>query len=749
LFLVAILLNFARYIELLCPKGFRQLYFRDMFKNRVIFDAIFISLILFASTWQIFLGIGCLKWDTADIYLPWKHFVTECLRNGILPLWNPFMNSGFVQYGDPGTWYPVSWFIGLFGRYDQSSVHAEYLLHLYIAGLGMYVWWMHLGLSRATRIIVAVSYMLSGLFIGQAQHLGWLVAAAWLPYIFMLFSKTRSKPTFRNAIVLAFLLFLLLSGGYPAFFIVTSYVLLGLFLYYVFLACRAKTYSSLLQWLKALSFSVFCFACFSLVVLVSSFDISAYINRGVPLSLDAPVWNVFAGAFTPNSLLSFIVPFATGKDIASFWGLNNTLLNVYIGVITLCAAVLSWSDKSLVKKTWPYLFWGILFLATAMAKVFPLRRWSLVLPYFGMFRLATLFRVYAMLFFVVSSGYFFDRLWGDSRVKKRFGLVALASSLLLSGYVYYFWRKIEPGFLRKLFSSDWMHFLADSTFAERYVLQGCFFVFFLLIVFLLGKYWGNARFYKKIVVALVCCEMVLSTQMLIYDTAISNAVTATRVDQAIALQPAGYPLPDISKPQSSFSDYALSSRIPFLWKNISAYCKTPTFDGNSPYGFLNVRDAISAGLYDIVEKNPLLYCADSISLSGIIDTLSVCWSGEGTLLDVTDFNPNKIDVSVVLDRPSNLVFAQNYYPYWTATVDDVEQEIQLVNKALMAISVPQGSHDVAFVFSSKSVRLSAWISICSWIIFAIFIVATEGRRRLLNKKNDMHGNAILKKVQEN
>jgi len=36
---------------------------------------------------------------------------------------------------------------------------------------------------REIAIIMALSYSLSGFFVGNAQHINWLIAAAWIPWL--------------------------------------------------------------------------------------------------------------------------------------------------------------------------------------------------------------------------------------------------------------------------------------------------------------------------------------------------------------------------------------------------------------------------------------------------------------------------------------------------------------------------------------------------------------------------------------
>ncbi|MFM7638367.1 MAG: hypothetical protein ACKO67_01430, partial [Bacteroidota bacterium] len=91
------------------------------------------SLILLGLFFPAFMETAALQWDATEIYLPWKYFVTEQVKQGYLPLWNPYMSGGFPQHGDPGTWYELSYLFAATHEYNLQSLLVEYLTHLLIA----------------------------------------------------------------------------------------------------------------------------------------------------------------------------------------------------------------------------------------------------------------------------------------------------------------------------------------------------------------------------------------------------------------------------------------------------------------------------------------------------------------------------------------------------------------------------------------------------------------------------------------
>src|SRR5690349_17871769 len=100
----------------------------------------FIVVVALAGYWQVAFFNNTLKWDMLDQYFPWRYFVSECLRGGILPFWNPYESWGYSILADPqsGVWYPVTWIISLLHGYDLYASQLDFVLHITLAGFGMF-----------------------------------------------------------------------------------------------------------------------------------------------------------------------------------------------------------------------------------------------------------------------------------------------------------------------------------------------------------------------------------------------------------------------------------------------------------------------------------------------------------------------------------------------------------------------------------------------------------------------------------
>ena len=72
---------------------------------------------------------------------------------------------------------------------------------------------------------------------------------------------------------------------------------------------------------------------------------------------------------------------------------------------------------------------------------------------------------------------------------------------------------------------------------------------------------------------------------------------------------------------------------------------------------------------------------------------------------LTAFTPKQLDYAYSSETPGTLVFSEIYYPYgWKATIDGQPAVHFRVNYLLRALNVPEGTHQVRFVFDPDSVR---------------------------------------------
>ncbi|TDR20345.1 YfhO family protein [Marinicella litoralis] len=82
---------------------------------------------------------------------------------------------------------------------------------------------------------------------------------------------------------------------------------------------------------------------------------------------------------------------------------------------------------------------------------------------------------------------------------------------------------------------------------------------------------------------------------------------------------------------------------------------------------------------------------------------------------------NQVDMQVTTTQNAWLIFSQNHYPGWQASINGEKTTIFAANYVLQAIKIPAGSHSVTFTYKPFSFTLG-WVVSLSSLIFALWII---------------------------
>src|SRR5450631_1401804 len=121
----------------------------------------------------------------------WFHFWVESVRQGTLPLWDPYAFAGRSYPGEMQTaaFYPLHLVLALF-PFNRNGLLAPQLYHLYFVSVHvMAAWFMfalirELGLSRFSAVIAGLCFSIGG-FVGRVLWPHMLESSIWLPLQFL------------------------------------------------------------------------------------------------------------------------------------------------------------------------------------------------------------------------------------------------------------------------------------------------------------------------------------------------------------------------------------------------------------------------------------------------------------------------------------------------------------------------------------------------------------------------------------
>ncbi|HJX71119.1 MAG TPA: hypothetical protein VJ346_04185, partial [Bacteroidales bacterium] len=567
------------------------------------------------------------------------------------------------------------------------------------------------------------SYMFSGFFIGNAQHIWWLINATWLPFAFLYLLRLYKDPGFTDALKLGFIFFLMLSGGYPGLFIVTVYLFLVAFFVLVIKYMKERNYAGIRKFLSFISIAIFIFVLTSLVVLVSAFDFSDFINRGTALPYDKG--GVLSGAFSSRALLSILFSYPASINNVAFWGSDFSMVNTFFGFFILIILIFFLISGKAPKQSIYFSAVAIFFLMLAMAEVFPFRRWLyLYVPFMDMFRFSSLFRLFAIFFFILAAGFSIEKLISHLKPGKQFLKYIWITGVLLAVFLIIMSFNIERWMFKALFTDGFPYFDSIAGIGEKVFFQGAI-LLGLISVFLLFL-WRKREWGRPVLVLVIFAEMIISVQLNINATVV-NPYAPEYIESHLDKLPAGFPIPSLNDNMRSTNDTTMGKNLPYLWRNLGELYKMPSGSSFSPYKLNTVQTAVRNNTIEAVIGQPLVFLAKSLTQAGLVDTSTILKAEPGSI-QITGFDPGRIELKACTDTTLFLVLLQNLYPYWHVTVDNTEQEIIPVNDTFMAVRLPEGDHHLMFEFHSKRIVFVFWISLICWILCLSVIIISWLKR---------------------
>ncbi|MGD2207749.1 MAG: hypothetical protein PVH17_13320, partial [Anaerolineae bacterium] len=124
--------------------------------------------------------------DVFAYFYPYRHFVSEGLRAGRLPLWNPylFMGAPLLANSQAAVLYPLHW--PLIWLSTPKQIAWSIVLHIWLAGAGTYLFVRRaMRLPPGAALFAAAVFSLGGFLGAQVEHVNQLNASAWLPWLLL------------------------------------------------------------------------------------------------------------------------------------------------------------------------------------------------------------------------------------------------------------------------------------------------------------------------------------------------------------------------------------------------------------------------------------------------------------------------------------------------------------------------------------------------------------------------------------
>ncbi len=680
-------------------------------------------LITLVAYWPLPFHIFSLKNDALVYFLPYRYHISEAIQNGYFPWWNPYLYTGLPLHSDiqSGVWNPVVMFISLFTRYNLAVLQWELLFYLFIAALGMFKLVKEFNNSTVTAVIAATAYLCCGFMTDSGSIIPWITSAAYLPFVFLYFYRLLNNPVLKTALKLSLALSLLLTAGYPSFFIYCLYILLIGFIVWLVRHYKKRSVKPLFL------FSGITVLVFILIVspaVLSWWDFFDYYERGSGTSLD----RIQTNAFPPFSSLSYLLPSAVSKS-HPLLQTDLTARNASTGIFIFLFFLLALAGK--LKPVYKFISVLTLFsFLFSLGDATPIREWChRFLPFMNTFRHPASIRVVTSIGIILIAAPALNGFLSlKEPVTKKINLITTVILTLLSGVLILY----LPQSNLSDFSGNENHkaFLDKLSFADIGVLQGIIQILFISLFLLASRKGLN-----KYIPALVIINSIIFCWMALPFTFISQ-VKASVVDQYIASFPKNYPLTEIANPVTTTgADSSTVSPLgqeKFYNKTISTqdHVITPTI--NSRYtDFL--KDSL---LRKALNNYPFVYFSDTtvLSTTGLPDSgRIVLFERIGRVMEIknhtTDtinvvkFGPNNIELEVTANNYGLLNLFQQYHHGWRAFEDNVEIPVYCTNRAFISVPVSAGKHIIQFRFEPHDfIRISIYVSLFTLLLISVFFI---------------------------
>lgn len=619
--------------------------------------------------------------NDAYIYnFPNKFFFSQCLRNGVLPDWNPYLNFGFPLHADPGFawWHPVTWIFGLIG-YNAYTFSVEILLYIYIGGLGMYWLGRVLHKQYKTAFSMACMFMCSGFFIGNLQHVNFLTGAAFLPWLVGSWWLYQKMQTTRHLLYSGSSAYLLFTAGHPAIPIATVYfliVLTGLYAYYHREQIKLTPFIG--NQVKLL-----------LVTLVFLFPLMvSYLSIWPNYSRSEAV-NQLASSnvgFTLPSFISILFPFATIKN-TEWFSTDVSMRNAYFSLLGLFCFLYFLFSKQKEKRPYVFLLAGIFMLLLSAGGIGKAVIYN-HLPGLQLIRTNGEFRVFSIFCFIVCSADPFDQLFSGCKnitlfTKRALGWFAL---LLLASIIVFSIYTTTPQLSQATTSvaENIKLFLEQITFSQSFLIA-------LLAALLLSvAYWISVRKKKAahFLPIVLIIDLLINSWLLLPITGVGKTSVAT-MQSVINKSPEGFPIPKLNK----MPEMGAGSITPFEEHLI----------GNWAWYDKQIMHASIDYPSQLKNTVQLLSSEDSVYM---LDKPFLFLKHQNTQgLHIESYSPVTLALKVRLARADTLVFLQNNFKGWSISVDQHPAKRATYLNTFMATPLPKGAHNIVWSYTSPVFRM--------------------------------------------
>ncbi len=693
--------------------------------------------------------------DIFSQFFVWKSLIAEAFRNLQWPLWNPYSYSGYPLLANfnSGALNPFNLLMMFFG--DIPGWKMMVIAQSIGSVLAMYFFLKSLKISSLSSCIGAVIYSFSTFAITWSQFVNLGFSMIWLPLILFFINKYKELNKDIYLLLIAPLIFLLMSAGHFQAFLY-SIVLINLY----FLFVKNKNGDFFVKITKFILIELLSLGLMA-VQLIPTYQL---MNTSIRFK-ETYITMYNYGLLPLKHLLAFVSPNYFGNPVtANYWGFFNyhetTMYMGIVGVFSLLWAVINL--KNISKTVLFFLLISVISLILLTSNPISQFIYKMNIPFIST---SAAGRIVFIFGFAVSTlaGYWSDFV-AHINFKKFIKSNWLAILIIISQFT--------VTFVLKSNSKD-IDTVSHLSIAFRNMIPTLFLTVAIVATVLIFK--------KKILLLPALLLITIADMFYLgwkYDpfvpssyvfpnTEITNYLSKHigygRVESEKGpLLPANtwayYRIPSIS----GYDPLALADYVYFYQKNVtnqgtdslSRYSTlTSNYDANL-FGKISVKYLLALKYTDKMEISPtgtnLFYKIDTKDWLKVYEHGSVVIlenkrymdrirleNNIGTVIGsakIVKFSPSEVIINFSAPEDSKLIFTNTYTPDWKAQLNSKESRIEKYLDIFMQINVPKGEGTVRFYYYPQTFNLGIMVSEISfsmWIILTAtyFILSARAYRK--------------------
>ena len=672
-------------------------------------------------------------WDFRGVQLPMITFLMDQLHRGHFPLWNPFSYCGYPVFANIEAcfFHPLVLAAAFVAAHTSAAclpmlLEWSVVLQVWVAGIAAYHLFRSFGSAAVPAWTGAVIFQTGGYFASRAEHIGAMMAVAWMPLAWLAVFKLRHefRPGWLAALAAA--LGMSVLGGFPqptlAVFVSTA--ALAVVLVVVGLA-RPRLLASTAA------------GCVLGLALAAVQFLPTAQLTGLSVAKYRADWLGKGGGLRWESLVSLVSPDHYHIfDMSQFHGPGDpTFLYLYVGMIGLALAVYGltrWRNRCALVLGGMLLL-GLLWMLGEHTPV-----WRLIYPLLpqpirlGIHPEYTYCIVSLCLAGLAAIG--LDSLRIPSSARLAMG-IAVAADLFLVGSgrpMNCTALKDEPGVTSVAFDGS----PALLNEIRRYA----------------------ARDFPPARIDAVDASAEWPTSGPIMQVPTANGVSPLALEHIIQLrlflrsgerwgwdyptQNLDSPVLDLMNVKYIVASHTAADRMRLLPKFGSVEylpLDLELFENLSvmPRFFLvnHVRPVASDSEAAELLKSHAVSFRDTAIVSQPVAGFGAAGDGDAGAVRVVDYQPDSLRLSVRAPQPAFLVLAENFYPGWHARIDGAPTDIVRTDIAFRGLVVPAGAHEVSMRFQPVILPVSLGISLVTALL--LFALAAWRRAALAGNAPNM------------